>query len=591
MKKNPFSSLVSLYLNSNLKVKIYTVVSSIILLFCVFILIGLQYVYTLYDQYLYEKTSQVLTMSANSVEEKLREIEEVSYSIVADPVIQQGLQRLEEDSGYERYQTNQELIEKLSAYAGSEKYVHSMMIVDTKGKEYLAGSSSMKLNASRIQELMDEAAVYEGGNKWVLDSDFNRFATAVRQIRSYNNMNLNNIGGLIIRVDLSKIVKALPDMGSEADGKVIITNGEEIFQPGSKIEHIDKYDFDAPASRGYSIQSVKGERYFVSYVQSSYLGWTYWNVVPFDVMFSNIQAIKVVVILLLSIMLIMLILTALYFIRRVTRPLDKLVVMMQEVPKGSSWVIKQIDTPKYYENDIGMLFSSFKRMIEQIDDLIKENYEKQISIKDAKFNALQAQVNPHFLFNTLESINWQAKANKQTEISQMVQSLGHLLRQSINFKESQITLKSELDIVNSYVTIQKFRFDERLSFQSHVPDSLMSCMVPKFTLQPLVENAIKHAVEPSLKKGEIRILVSHKEDRLIISIEDNGPGISSQRLDEIKESNVNSKGNGIGLNNIDERIRLSYGEEYGISIETRLGKGTVVKVILPFINWGEQFVL
>src|SRR5690606_2848016 len=139
------------------------------------------------------------------------------------------------------------------------------------------------------------------------------------------------------------------------------------------------------------------------------------------------------------------------------------------------------------KDEVGQIQRHFRIMLERINELIQENYIKQLVIKDTQFKALQAQINPHFLYNTLESINWMAKMSKQDRISQMVESLGYLLRLSISEQDSVITLHKELHIVQQYLVIQKLRFEERLDFQLDVPEHLVLCTVPKLSIQPIVE--------------------------------------------------------------------------------------------------------
>jgi two-component system sensor histidine kinase YesM len=164
----------------------------------------------------------------------------------------------------------------------------------------------------------------------------------------------------------------------------------------------------------------------------------------------------------------------------------------------------------------------------------------------------------------------------------MVEALGYLFRHSISFKEDVITLENELEIVQNYITIQQYRFEERLEFQMEVPSELMQCAIPKFTLQPLIENAIHYALEPSIESCLITIKAYLQKGILFIRVEDNGPGIDPLLLEKLKKGIVKTRGTGIGLKNIDDRIKLGFGEEFGIKVENLSGKGTAIIVVLPF---------
>ncbi|UJF34995.1 sensor histidine kinase [Paenibacillus hexagrammi] len=222
----------------------------------------------------------------------------------------------------------------------------------------------------------------------------------------------------------------------------------------------------------------------------------------------------------------------------------------------------------------------------RIQELIKENYTKQLVIRETEFRSLQAQINPHFLYNTLESINWISKMNGQKQVSQMVEALGHLLRSSISMKQDLITIGAELDLVQHYITIQKVRFEERLDFHMQVPGEFRSGLIPKLTLQPLLENAIKYALEEMLDPCLISIAAREDGSRLDIMVEDNGPGIDIEYLDQIMKGERQSKGTGVGLKNIDERIRIAFGDDCGVRIENKAEGGTRVTVRIPWMRRG-----
>lgn len=208
---------------------------------------------------------------------------------------------------------------------------------------------------------------------------------------------------------------------------------------------------------------------------------------------------------------------------------------------------------------------------------MEENVEKQLIIKETELKALQAQINPHFLYNTLESINWLAKANQQKQISKMVESLGFLLRNSIHMKKDIVTIQEEADIVRHYMTIQRFRFEERLNFTLDIDDEVKHCLIPKLTLQPLAENAIQYALEPFTRPCAIRIQAKKAKGCVCITVEDNGPGMDGRILES-------TGGRGIGLWNIRERISLTFGEPYGLRIHSEHEKATRIVITIPCRN-------
>jgi len=547
----------------------------------VFVLGGIRYAFSLYDEQIYAKSSQVLMMSSNSIEEKLERVEEVSYEIAVDPDIQRILIELQGNvEKYDIYRLEQEIEDKLVKYVGSEKYIQSIFLYDSAGREFLAGSSSNQLKDKDLA--LNQADKYEGENQWMeLDGD-NGYLTSVRLIRSYENLSFEKIGKLLVRVNLDTIVSDLPKPNGDWAGNIVISDRDHIFYSEKGIDDLNNNHFVAKNEQGYGIEKIKGERFFVNHFTTDFEGWTYWSIIPFNQMFSKITAVKYSLVLVFILMVVILISLGFNFLSRITKPILELATTMQKVQNGNFNIVTSLNPSKIYEDEIGVLYRNFKTMIQRIDELIQENYTKQLLIKETEFKALQSQINPHFLYNTLESINWLAIINKQKQISSMVEALGNLMRNSINFKEDIITVKEELEIVNSYLTIQKYRFDDRLEFQLDVPSNFMKCRIPKLILQPLLENSFKHAVETSVYTSVIKLQAYQEEDKLFIRVEDNGPGIDPLILQKVKEGKVKPKGTGIGLNNIDNRIKLFTGEEYGLRIENLLGKGTAITVVLPF---------
>ena len=585
--RKAWAHIFTIYQNAKLNGKLFIRITLLMVVTLALVLIGLQYAFTLYDEQIYAKSSQVLMMSSNSIEEELERIEEVSFSIAVDPQIQSALLELQGDvTGYDIYRLEQKLEEQLANYVGSEKYIHSIYLYDSSGREFLAGSSSKPLGEKEKRIAMYNADRYEGKNYWMEIDGVDEFLTSVRLLRSYENLNFERIGKLLIRVNLDKIVNGLPLTQGAVGGNIVISNSSQVFYSQKGTQDLADYDFISKKGQGYGIEKINGERYFINHIATNFEDWTYWNIIPFNAMFSKITAVKYSMILLFTLLFILLISIGFGFLKRITNPIEELASTMQEVQKGNFLAVQSLKVEEMPEDEVGTLYRNFKTMVQRIDELIKENFSKQLLVKETEFKALQAQINPHFLYNTLESVNWLAKTNNQQQISSMVEALGHLMRNSINFNEDIITVEKELEIVQSYLTIQNYRFGDRLDFQMNIPASVMNCRIPKLTLQPLLENSFQHAVEPSLEVSTIKIMAVKTEEFLYIRVEDNGPGIDPNTLLYIKKGIIKPKGTGIGLNNIDQRIKLGFGEQYGLKIENLDGKGTAVTVILP-IQRGE----
>lgn len=238
------------------------------------------------------------------------------------------------------------------------------------------------------------------------------------------------------------------------------------------------------------------------------------------------------------------------------------------------------------QDEIGLLSEAFNDMCEKLNDYIAKVYHSEIKLKNAEVNALQTQINPHFLYNTLESIKAEALVNNDVTTAQMISQLGNLFRWSSKIDDKIVSLEDELDYINTYLELQQFRFHNNLKVDILVADDLLDYGVPKLILQPIIENTIKHGLRLGEQPGFIKISAEENTDhRLEILINDNGKGMTEERLTKIhkKLKKVISQEDfgSIGMQNVHQRLRLMFGAEFGLTISSREGQGTTVKLILP----------
>ena len=254
----------------------------------------------------------------------------------------------------------------------------------------------------------------------------------------------------------------------------------------------------------------------------------------------------------------------------ITRPIRKLSEVTDQVAKGDLTVRSDVRTGA----EVSVLSDSLNTMIDKIDELLEQVKKEQVRLRKAEFELLQSQINPHFLYNTLDAIVWLAEAGEQKKVVSMVGSLSDFFRTSLNQGKDIITIKEELQHSRSYLEIQQMRYQDILNYEIDVPEELHRYLIPKITIQPLVENALYHGIKNKRGPGRIVISGRKEEDFLILQIEDNGIGMSKERLDQVKEGmnqKIPTEKDIYGLYNVNERIRLNFGEKYGISIESIYG--------------------
>lgn len=267
----------------------------------------------------------------------------------------------------------------------------------------------------------------------------------------------------------------------------------------------------------------------------------------------------------------------------ITRPFKELSQVTDEIAKGNLSVRANVNTGV----EATALSNSMNTMIDKINELLEQVTTEQTRLRKAEFELLQAQINPHFLYNTLDAIIWLAEAGEQKRVVGMVRNLSDFFRTSLNQGKDINSIKEEMLHVKSYLEIQHVRYQDILSYDIEVPEALYIYSIPKITIQPLVENALYHGIKNKRGMGHIRIRGQAGEKDFTITVTDDGIGIDETRLRQVQSGIQNKVLTGkdfYGLYNVCERIRLNFGEEYGIFIESVYGEGTSVRVILPYVE-------
>ena len=264
--------------------------------------------------------------------------------------------------------------------------------------------------------------------------------------------------------------------------------------------------------------------------------------------------------------------------KNITFPIQKLRDSMKRVQKGD---FSAAEIEVYSDNEIGSLERSFNIMTEEIQNLMQQNINEQREKRKSELKALQAQINPHFLYNTLDSIIWMAESEQTQEVVKMTSSLGRMMRQTFN-NEEFISLEREFEHVKSYLTIQKMRYRDKLNFSVELEEELRCRPIVKLVVQPLAENAIYHGLRYREEMGMIQICAVSAVDEIWITVKDNGVGMDEDKLAHIFDAHkVNYSSNGVGVYNVQQRLKLCYGNEYGLSYVSVPGEGTCVTMRIP----------
>lgn len=356
-------------------------------------------------------------------------------------------------------------------------------------------------------------------------------------------------------------------------GEIIYSTDDTLFRESKNQNGFNR----AYVSNKVIIEKLKENNHYI-YDINFLSGWKIAALIPEKKVDESFSGIKEIVFPLLGIFLVIIIVMALILSNSLIKPLKKLQRDIKEVEKGNFKIRANTDSV----DEVGSIGLSFNKMVEEIERLMGEVSKNERKKKRIEMQSLQYQINPHFLYNTLNSVQWIAKIHKVPDISEMLTSLIKLLRASLSSINSLHTLEQELEMLDFYLKIQKQRYPDSFQIEYKIEKSLLSARVPRFILQPLVENIFFHAFADG--KGKITIEASLKGDLMQIAVKDNGRGIKARDIQSIlKRKNDDKKktSSGIGIHNVEDKIKLYFSSSYGLQIYSEEGKGTTIFIHLP----------
>lgn len=359
-------------------------------------------------------------------------------------------------------------------------------------------------------------------------------------------------------------------------GNVIYHPKQQLMYGGLHTEHIE----EIMACEKDSLTVRDGtERKLYTLSRSQKTGWTVVGAAYTSELLKNNKQARMLYILAAAILILAVFAISSILSREITKPLRRLSESMSRVEKGE---FDRANVDVTMENEIGSLGKSYNLMTERIHTLMEENVYEQKQKRKSELKALQAQINPHFLYNTLDSIIWMSEAGQSDEVVEMTSALAKLLRQSISNDHEQVELGQEMEYVKNYLTIQKMRYQDKLEYTIEVDPQVRHVMIVKLVLQPIVENAIYHGIKYKGSKGTLRIRAFAESEDVCIVIEDNGIGMDDTALNIIfDETQKIHKQNGVGVPNVQKRLKLYYGDKYGITYESKVGIGTRATIRIP----------
>lgn len=436
-------------------------------------------------------------------------------------------------------------------------------------------------------------AIITGPNRHSFFDTDDEVISLSREVQSYENGTFRGV--ILINLNMNKITEICNSFQEKQENFICIINdkGELVYEQQNGRE---RFAFDEKENRqelntalGKTKESCfrlnyRGEKYLVTRTDMKTTGWTLVSMVPYKSVMAETMAISGVMILAVAITLIVTLLLLNWILTGVVKPLKKLEKYMVQVNPDNMDQRMEILT----DDEIGHLSMKFNQMMDRIRNLKEQVIEEQEDKRKYELQALQAQINPHFLYNTLDSIIWMAETN-DSNIVAMTEALAKLFRISLNKGNEEISLERELEHVKNYLIIQSMRYADKFTYEISAEPGVERCRTIKLILQPIVENCIYHGIKKKRGTGKITIRAYRREQNLIIEVSDDGCGMPEEICrkilsDEIESENIS--GSGIGVKNVNERIQLRFGKKYGLSYSSEEGVGTTVTYVLPYNEGG-----
>lgn len=480
---------------------------------------------------------------------------------------------IDDEKSYDMYKR---IVTELDPMVATVKFLHdaiSQLTIYLNGDVTAHDNTLRSYNQIENEEWAFKAMRYNLLCYWYIDRTENK-AFSVRKmplVKTYG-------GGLLyLSVDYNKLFQSFDNLEMDNCGIFISDSYGNMIYENSMFDQ-EKRKFQMSFFEFQKEKNNDNSDYEILKIISDQTGWTVWMYKPKALIMNMLQPMIVVVVGVFLLCMMVSLASIIWFSNFIAYRILKLKNSMIEVENGNL----DVTMISHEKDEIGDLIRGYTKMLIRIRMLISEVYESKIIQKRQEMNALRAQINPHFLYNSLSLINWSALQSGQDDISRITLALSTYYRTSLNKGKNTLPIREEIDNVKSYLQIQQIMHDNNFDIMIEVEEAIWEKETINLILQPLVENAIMHGLDVK-ENGEskiIKILGYKKEGLIYLKVEDNGVGMDEETSQKI----ISHKTSGYGLRNVNERIKLQYGDEYGLLVTSTLGIGTMITIIIPAVG-------
>jgi two-component system sensor histidine kinase YesM len=539
----------------------------------------------------------------HSISTYLNELDAVTYTIATNPIIQDAMKLPSkglEDIKIENMRKIEEFIYN-SLYFRADSL--SLIISGLNNEFYSFGEYDFNYSFDFKDNQYTRALTDAGKSARYIGSHMREYSLSEKPTfsiirRIFDSTGKRLLGHIYLDVYTETFSKLINSVVFSQDSDVLVVENKTIIYS----KHAEKilseaegglYKVITSDSDGGDFIDIDGTGYFFSFTT---IPKTNWKIVSLHSMESyNQKAINIIrfIILIASIFLLISILIAVIISSLITRPIQNLALLMRRVEREDF----NVHFTGKGRDEVAQLGVIFNAMVDRIKTLIQTVYQSQLAEKDAIIYSLQSQINPHFLYNTLQSVSDIAEMDNNPDISVMCLCLSSIFRYNIEKQHRFVRLYDEVEHIRNYFFLQKVQYKDKLHFSVEIPQELLTIKVPRFIMQPVVENAIQHGIFAQLSEGEVKITASLIADELHLVVEDNGIGIEEESLNLLlseinKDRSCTETGmKYMALSNVNRRLILSYGQDYGLRVESQLGEGTRVTMVIPISSLNDSKII
>ncbi|MFV0401584.1 MAG: histidine kinase [Oscillospiraceae bacterium] len=535
---------------------------------------GFQLVTRNSNRMIYTQTAGSMRVISDKIAARLDSLMEVSLYIAVNREFQANLTTINEQpltaaQGVAR----SEITTLLSQTFQSDLVAITILPLDA--TPIVIGSNSSAENDEVLARALAMAAEAKGAPVWLPTGRSDGSVLCAREIRNVRRPFLEPMGVIILRVNLDKIARESAANILTGEYNIAINQEGELLYPYAED---GQSVFDESVFHDESLYTIGrrgGDMRFVtrSTISAFRLEWSLVLGIPYEDVFYSLIVANILFVVCLAAAVVIAMLLSRRMLGSINQNVHLLTDKMNRVREGD--LEPYSGTTAVGEDELGVLNRHFDKMTADFRQVIEDNYVKELLLTQTQLKALEQQINPHFLYNSLESINWFARRGEGKNVSAIAQALGSLLRSTLSENEDRIPLRRELAILDSYLRIQRIRFPDTLRVHTQADEDEMDALVPKMSIQPLVENAIVHSLEENIGECHIYIRVALEGEMVRVEVENDGSEIDVDILDKLRQKTASPKGHGIGLINIDSRIKLLFGQEYGLKLKSAEDRVTV----------------